>query len=277
MSETRKAMYLFRDTQRPCRRVSLYWPWWSNQTLKSPRRIEGVESEVQYLRKQLDEMRELLQQSHAHTTPKSQITHSPTELRDRQQQGRRESFCDSLGSQYPHSQDHSQSELPTIPAPGSGGYMNGHQYQRSMPSIPTLSPNEIGTQSIYGASNQMITRPLKRKRSGFEVRDEPIADFIDKGLITIEYAVSYFTTYVTLHDPSRKRLWLSFWLSFRFFGGCVCAILHIDTLPRLIFERYTGQIHPNLRSGIRHIRLRPIPKQHSPQCHMYNWLHGWNQ
>jgi hypothetical protein len=84
--------------------------------------------------------------------------------------------------------------------------MNGHQYQRSMPSIPTLSPNEIGTQSIYGASNQMITRPLKRKRSGFEVRDEPIADFIDKGLITIEYAVSYFTTYVTLHDPSRKRL-----------------------------------------------------------------------
>lgn len=80
--------------------------------------------------------------------------------------------------------------------------MNGHQYQRSIPSIPTLSPNEIATQSIYEAPNQTITRPLKRKRSGFEIRDEPIADFIDKGLITPEYAVSYFNTYVPLRDTS---------------------------------------------------------------------------
>jgi hypothetical protein len=78
--------------------------------------------------------------------------------------------------------------------------MNGHQYQRSIPSIPTLSPNEIATQSIYEAPNHTITRPLKRKRSGFEIRDEPIADFIDKGLITPEYAVSYFNTYVPLRD-----------------------------------------------------------------------------
>ncbi|OQD84001.1 hypothetical protein PENANT_c014G00912 [Penicillium antarcticum] len=171
-------------------------------------RIEGVESEVQYLRRQLDEMRELLQQSRAHTTPKSQVTHSPNQPRDRQAQVRRESFCGSSCSQYTHSQDHVQDGLPTIPVPGSGGYMNGHQYQRSMPSIPTLSPNEIATQPIYGVSNQIITRPLKRKRSGFEIRDEPIADFIDKGLITPEYAVSYFNTffggcdrYIPIFDP----------------------------------------------------------------------------
>lgn len=62
-------------------------------------------------------------------------------------------------------------------------------------SIPTLSPNETSAQPLY-VSNQIITRPPKRKRSGFEIRDEPIADFIDKGLISLECAVSYFNTYV---------------------------------------------------------------------------------
>lgn len=63
-------------------------------------------------------------------------------------------------------------------------------------SIPALSPNETSAQSPYGNSNQIITQPLKRKRSRFEIRDGPIADFIDKGLITLDYAVSYFNTYV---------------------------------------------------------------------------------
>ncbi|KUM64942.1 hypothetical protein ACN42_g2170 [Penicillium freii] len=53
--------------------------------LTSPRRIEDVESEVQHLRKQLDEMRELLQESRSHPTPKPQLTQSPTHLRDQQQ------------------------------------------------------------------------------------------------------------------------------------------------------------------------------------------------
>jgi hypothetical protein len=64
-------------------------------------------------------------------------------------------------------------------------------------SLPTLSPNEMPVQALYQPSNQIITRPPKRKRSGFEIRDEPIADFIDKGLITLECAVSYFNTYVS--------------------------------------------------------------------------------
>ncbi|CAI7630039.1 unnamed protein product [Penicillium glandicola] len=157
-------------------------------------RIEGVESEVQYLRKQLDEMRELLQQSRSQQTPKSQLTHSPSHLRERQQQVRRESACGSSGSRYPHSHDHHQDEFPNIPTTRSVAYTNNRQYQSSMPgSIPAISPNETSARPPY-PSNQIITRPSKRKRSGFEIRDEPITDFIDKGLISLECAMSYFNT-----------------------------------------------------------------------------------
>ncbi|KAF3016615.1 hypothetical protein E8E15_004039 [Penicillium rubens] len=171
-------------------------------------RIEGVESEVQYLRKQLDEMRELLKHTRSQPSPKSQPTHSPNQHCDRQQQVRHESACASSGSQYPHPQHHPQDEFSSVPVPCSGGYTNGHQCQRSMPgSIPALSPNETSARPIF-AADQIITRPPKRKRSGFEIRDEPITDFIDKGLITLECAVSYFNTffrgcdrYIPIFDP----------------------------------------------------------------------------
>ncbi|KAJ5842224.1 hypothetical protein N7534_012054 [Penicillium rubens] len=171
-------------------------------------RIEGVESEVQYLRKQLDEMRELLKHTRSQPSPKSQPTHSPNQHCDRQQQVRHESACASSGSQYPHPQHHPQDEFSSVPVPSSGGYTNGHQCQRSMPgSIPALSPNETSARPIF-AADQIITRPPKRKRSGFEIRDEPITDFIDKGLITLECAVSYFNTffrgcdrYIPIFDP----------------------------------------------------------------------------
>jgi hypothetical protein len=37
-------------------------------------------------------------------------------------------------------------------------------------------------------------RASKKRRSGFEVREEPIADFVSLGMITLEYAVDCFTT-----------------------------------------------------------------------------------
>ncbi|KAJ5367728.1 hypothetical protein N7541_001669 [Penicillium brevicompactum] len=169
-------------------------------------RIEGVEYEVQYLRKQLDDMRELLQQNRAQSTPKSsQLAHSPSHLRGRQPLCH-ESACGSSVSQFPHTQDRPQ-EYGDVSATDPG-YTDGHQFQRSMPaSMPTVSPNELATQSVY-ASNHIVTRPPKRKRSGFEIRDEPIADFIDKGLITFECALSYFNTffegcdrYMPIFDP----------------------------------------------------------------------------
>ena len=188
-------MRVLRNTERPRLRVrSVLWCFQSRLT--SPRRIEGVESEVQYLRKQLDQMREFLQQSRSQPTPKSQLTHSPSHLCDRQHQVPHESACGSSTSHFPHSRDHPEDGFSSIPVTGSARYTNCHQYQRSLPgSIQTLSPNDTSTQPLYTRS-QIITRPPKRKRSGFEVRDEPIADFIDKGLITLECAVSYFNTYV---------------------------------------------------------------------------------
>ncbi|KOS48286.1 hypothetical protein ACN38_g687 [Penicillium nordicum] len=170
-------------------------------------RIEGVESEVQYLRKQLDEIRELLQHSRPQPTPKPQPTQSPTHLGD-QQHIRREGDGGSSGFHYPHPQDPPQGEFTNIPVTNSAGYANSHRYQRSMPpSIPTLSPNDTSAQPLY-ASNHIIDRPPKRKRSGFEIREEPIADFIDKGLISLECAVSYFNTffagcdrYIPIFDP----------------------------------------------------------------------------
>ncbi|CAG8138860.1 unnamed protein product [Penicillium nalgiovense] len=139
-------------------------------------------------------MRGLLKQNRSQPSPKFQPTHFPNQHCDRQQQVRHESACASSGSHYPHPQHHPQDEPSSVPVPSSAGYANGHQHQRSMPgSIPALSPNDTSAQPIH-ASSQIITRPPKRKRSGFEIRDEPITDFIDKGLITLECAVSYFNT-----------------------------------------------------------------------------------
>ncbi|CAG7925097.1 unnamed protein product [Penicillium olsonii] len=148
-------------------------------------------------------MHKLLQQSRAQPSPQSQLTHSPTHSRPREQVCH-ERGCSS-GPRYQNAQGNHEG-LEAISAIGSG-YSDGHQYQGSLPaSIPTLSPTDVSAQPLYTA-NQII-RPPKRKRSGFEVRDEPIADFIDKGLITFECAVSYFNTffegcdrYIPIFDP----------------------------------------------------------------------------
>lgn len=200
MSEIGEAMRVFRNTKRPRLRVRACLLYQSTKP-NILRRIEGVESEIQYLRRQLDEMRDLLKESHSYSIPESGVTHSPSQDR---QQVCRESACGSSRSHHHHSEVHTQEGLSSVPIASPAGYpshSNNHQYQRPMPgsmpgSRPTLSPNELPVQSVYQASNQIITRPPKRKRSGFEVRDEPIADFIDKGLITLECAVSYFDTYV---------------------------------------------------------------------------------
>lgn len=41
---------------------------------------------------------------------------------------------------------------------------------------------------------QAEARPAKKRRSGFEVREELISDFISKGLVTLDYAVECYTT-----------------------------------------------------------------------------------
>lgn len=81
---------------------------------------------------------------------------------------------------------------------------NGQAFEVPMSA---RSPDGLSAHSPYGSHYEPLNidniRPLKRKRSCFEIRDDAIADFIDKGLITPECAVSCFNTYVasTLNSP----------------------------------------------------------------------------
>ncbi|KAJ5679073.1 transcriptional regulator family: Fungal Specific TF [Penicillium macrosclerotiorum] len=171
------------------------------ETPKDPvsERLEGVECEVQYLRQQLDDMRDLLQKHHASPSVSSHNI-SPRQIRDHP---RRTSACSSLCSQFSRPPNHVSAVAISDPA----RYLNGDNptYQQSVPGV---SPNQISVSSIYEPSNGNILRPSKRKRSCFEIRDESIADFIEKGLITLDCAVSFFNTffqgcdrYIPIFDP----------------------------------------------------------------------------
>ncbi|KAJ5536982.1 hypothetical protein N7513_010168, partial [Penicillium frequentans] len=171
-------------------------------------RLEGVESEVQYLRRQLDEMQALVNQNHADPSPRfqGQDFHSPQQLHVQADQPRRGSACTSSCSQFAHPHQPEDPGALTV-HPGSAEFMNSSQsYPRS---IPDISPNGVTTVApLYTPSNGDNFRPKKRKRSCFEMREESIADFIDKGLITPDGAVSCFNTffqgcdrYIPIFDP----------------------------------------------------------------------------
>lgn len=103
-------------------------------------------------------------------------------------------------------------------------YGNGQACQMPM---PVISPDGLSAHSHYdphyGTSSIGNPQPLKRKRSCFEIRDDAIADFIDKGLITPECAVSCFNTYVV----STKVRWkfANNIACTSFFDGCVSVTL----------------------------------------------------
>ncbi|KAL4965741.1 putative C6 transcription factor, partial [Aspergillus stella-maris] len=88
------------------------------------------------------------------------------------------------------------------------------QAQLSVPdgSLPTTSPPQVlsrgneflpqsGIHLPPRVESHEMHRPAKRRRSGFEVREEPISDFVTKGLITPDYAVECFATYIPVFDP----------------------------------------------------------------------------
>lgn len=90
----------------------------------------------------------------------------------------------------------------TLAVPDDPVYMNthtGNSYPRSKPDLS--SPHEISVQPRYEAPIGELSS-LKRKRSCFEISEDSVADFIDKGLITIECAVSCFDTYVFPPSPA---------------------------------------------------------------------------
>ncbi|KAH2016483.1 hypothetical protein KXV97_002868 [Aspergillus fumigatus] len=70
------------------------------------------------------------------------------------------------------------------------------------------SPGEVSTHSRMQTVITEAGSVTKRKRSGFEIRDEPVADFISKGLMTPDHAISCFNTffqgcdrYIPIFDP----------------------------------------------------------------------------
>ncbi|KAI9045788.1 putative C6 transcription factor [Aspergillus affinis] len=138
----------------------------------SLRRLESVEGEIQNLNDQLKEIREVLQ------SQKSQISHESIQISSPSQLAPTSAAMTAFDT-----------------ATDSGAIQYSHQYRA--PQVQRETP----LQSPLQAANLETTRPPKRRRSGFEVRNEPVLDFISKGLITVDYAVSCFKTYIPIFDP----------------------------------------------------------------------------
>ncbi|PYI25734.1 C6 zinc finger domain protein [Aspergillus indologenus CBS 114.80] len=146
-------------------------------------RLETVESEVQRLRAQIEAMGELLRLSTQQFQAEEQVQHAQA-----------------------------------FPAPNHAASDPGGMPMLFAAATSALSPergSEFHPQRGLSASSQIpsamdteTARPFKRKRSGFEVKEEPILDFISKGLMTADQAVACFRTffqgcdrYIPIFDP----------------------------------------------------------------------------
>lgn len=136
-------------------------------------------------------MRELLQRVTAPSAFNTQEM-SPQNIRDHPSNTRQDSSCPSSCSQPAHCPNNSGILVPN----GNPGYTNGaiHPYPRS---VPDATPNQLSSYSLYDSPHTERRIP-KRKRSCFEIRDDAVADFIDKKLITLDCAISCFNTLVKI-------------------------------------------------------------------------------
>ncbi|PYH51801.1 putative C6 transcription factor [Aspergillus niger CBS 101883] len=132
-------------------------------------RLENVEAEVQRLREQLSNMNELL-------------------LRQSTQQQQQIAVTSPASA-------HVMSDPGTMPTflatDGLGGYHHHHHHWRGFPT-PGME----------------ASRPTRSRRSGFDIREEPILDFISRGMMTADQAMSCFRTffqgcdrYIPVFDP----------------------------------------------------------------------------
>ncbi|KAE8386272.1 C6 zinc finger domain protein [Aspergillus alliaceus] len=158
-------------------------------------RLENVEAEVQRLRAHINDMHEL---ARVHTQP------DPSALGEATQ-----SQLPGLGRAYPGIPVPSPSHIRSDPGPMPSvlgiadpydhlsrgpSYTEGH---RDAPIVPQLQVAEVGS-----------TRPTRQRRSGFDIREEPISDFISNDLMTADEAMSCFRTffqgcdrYIPIFDP----------------------------------------------------------------------------
>ncbi|KAJ5257129.1 hypothetical protein N7478_013233 [Penicillium angulare] len=173
-------------------------------------RLEGVESEVQHLRQQLDDIRTLLLQGKSNVVTSPQNSNTSRNISDEVEQIVHDSACNAHApSSHFICQQEEHGAIIMHPL-GSAEYIAGsNDHPRS---VSVISPTGISAvPSTYQPSSPDSFRPNKRKRSCFEIRDDSITDFIEKGLITPECAIACFNTsvcffegcdrYIPIFDP----------------------------------------------------------------------------
>ncbi|KAJ5215102.1 hypothetical protein N7468_010781 [Penicillium chermesinum] len=147
-------------------------------------RLESVESEIQSLRHQLAEVRQLLQQGSIAEAPPSQELEPTIRHREYDHQ--------EISAPVHPMYDSHRGSLGPMTIPETAAPLGDSAYSSR---VPAISPMQGRIASSYGSSDQLTSRPPKRRRSAFEVREEAVEDFIDTGLITLEDALSHFNTF----------------------------------------------------------------------------------
>ncbi|GAQ11143.1 uncharacterized transporter C417.10 [Aspergillus lentulus] len=164
-------------------------------------RLENVEAEVRHLREQVDALRDLLQTC---SNSDAQVPVAEGQV------PRREHLPpNGLGPDC-HMSPASQMMLRSTIVPQLPGANYVDAPAGDQPGVHGLaaSPGEVSTHSRMQTIITEAGSVTKRKRSGFEIRDEPVADFISKGLMTPDHAISCFNTffqgcdrYIPVFDP----------------------------------------------------------------------------
>ncbi|PYH82143.1 C6 zinc finger domain protein [Aspergillus uvarum CBS 121591] len=190
------------DGKRPCSRCKRSCkPCIFYEIPKDPttERLETVESEVQRLRAQIEAMAELLrlstQQSQAEGL--GQVQHAQSQFMEQHR-----AYPAEAAFPAPNHAVSDPGGIPMLFAAATSALNSerGSEFhpQRGL-SASSQSPSVMDTETA---------RPFKRKRSGFEVKEEPILDFVSKGLMTADQAIACFRTffqgcdrYIPIFDP----------------------------------------------------------------------------
>ncbi|RAH63829.1 putative C6 transcription factor [Aspergillus aculeatinus CBS 121060] len=190
------------DGKRPCSRCKRsYKQCIFYEVPKDPttERLENVESEVQRLRAQIEAMGEIFRLSTQQLPPEGlgQVQHAQGQFVDQHRAYPAEAPFLTSNHAASHSGGMSMLSAAATSALNSERGSELHP-QRGLPS----------SSQIRSAMDEETVRPVKRKRSGFEVKEEPISDFVSQGLMTADQAVACFRTffqgcdrYIPIFDP----------------------------------------------------------------------------
>ncbi|BCS10213.1 hypothetical protein ALUC_31030S [Aspergillus luchuensis] len=144
-------------------------------------RLENVEAEVQRLREQLSNVNELL-------------------LRQSTQQQQQIAVTSPASA-------HVMSDPGTMPTFLATGGMGGYHHWRGARCPMTRRDHDAGAFQ-FPTPGMEAARPTRLRRSGFDIKEEPVLDFISRGMMTADQAMSCFRTffqgcdrYIPVFDP----------------------------------------------------------------------------